>query len=147
MAVFCDLASLCAVQVPMTAAISGVFSGRGRDVWMTFPKVHYSLICSDWGTTQPGEIQVQGVVAAFLRDACLEWCYYTGFSQFILLKASIQKENRCADWYHRGMFSNSHANCRGGGGFPSAMLCGYLTANCLNEAYFGNHKVKTSDSE
>lgn len=45
------------------------------------------------------------------------------------------------------MFSNSHANCRGGGEFPSAMLCGYLTANCLNKAYFGNHEVKTSDSE
>lgn len=50
-------------------------------------------------------------------------------------------------WYHPGMFSNSHGSCRGGGEFLFAMLCEYLTANYLNKAYFGSHKVRTSNSE
>lgn len=43
-AVSCDLTSLCAVQVLITTAISGVFSGRGwerrREIWIIFPMVH-----------------------------------------------------------------------------------------------------------
>lgn len=124
-AVSCDLASQCAVQVLMTSATSGVLSGRdwerGRDTDMIFP--HVSII----------QVQVEGIITTFLWNLFLEWTQYTGLLQFTLLKASIQKKKCCADWYHQGMFSNSHANCRGGGGFPSAVLYGYLTANCLNK--------------
>lgn len=43
-AVSCDLASHCSVQVPMTTATGGVFSGRdwerGRDIEMIFLRMH-----------------------------------------------------------------------------------------------------------
>lgn len=70
-----------------------------------------------------------------------------GLLQFMLLEATIQKKKIVVQTDHQGVFSNSHANCRGGSGFHSAVLYGYLTANCLNKAYFGNHKIKTRDSE